>query len=213
MPPGRLLILGTSVFPEVVAEIAEESGWSVAGFVENLDRTKVGSHLLGKPIYWFEDLEPFVGSHHAVCALGTTKRRGFIEDVTNAGLRFASVVHPSAVVAASATIGEGTILGPGTIVSSSTHIGRHVIANRGVLIGHHTRIDDFVSLMPGANIAGKCRLGEQVYVGMGALVIDGTTVGRASALGAGAVLTEDLPARVLAVGVPARVIRAEIDPF
>mgnify|MGYP000408262092 CR=1 FL=1 len=50
-------------------------------------------------------------------------------------------------------------------------------------------------------------MGVGVYVGIGATVIDHITIGAGSVIGAGAVVTKDLPDRVLAVGVPAKVVK------
>lgn len=49
------------------------------------------------------------------------------------------------------------------------------------------------------------------YVGVGAIILPGVTIGENAVIGAGAVVTEDVPAGVLAVGVPARVVRT-FDP-
>ncbi|MFC9970616.1 sugar O-acetyltransferase [Spirillospora sp. NPDC127200] len=48
---------------------------------------------------------------------------------------------------------------------------------------------------------------DNVWLGGGAIVLAGVTVGADSVIGAGAVVTKDIPANVVAVGSPARVIR------
>jgi maltose O-acetyltransferase len=53
-------------------------------------------------------------------------------------------------------------------------------------------------------------IGDNVWLGGGAIVCPGVTIGENSVVGAGAVVTRDLPAGVVAIGVPARVQR-EID--
>ena len=50
-------------------------------------------------------------------------------------------------------------------------------------------------------------LGDNVWLGGGVIVCPGVTIGENTVVGAGAVVTRDLPANVLAVGDPARVIR------
>jgi maltose O-acetyltransferase len=50
-------------------------------------------------------------------------------------------------------------------------------------------------------------LGDNVWLGGGAIVLPGVTVGPDTVVGAGAVVSRDLPAGVVAVGVPARVVR------
>jgi maltose O-acetyltransferase len=50
-------------------------------------------------------------------------------------------------------------------------------------------------------------LGDNVWLGGGAIVLPGVTIGADTVVGAGAVVTRDLPAGVVAVGSPARVLR------
>ena len=54
-------------------------------------------------------------------------------------------------------------------------------------------------------------IADNVWLGGGAIVCPGVTIGDDTVVGAGAVVTRDLPAGVVAVGVPARVLR-EIGP-
>ncbi|HEV8712227.1 MAG TPA: acetyltransferase [Candidatus Binatia bacterium] len=206
-----LLILGTRTFAVEVADLVSEiPHLRLAGFVENLERERCGETLEGVPVYWVEEMARLAGSHWAVCALSTTHRSRFTEQVAAYGLRFATAVHPSARISTKTSVGEGTIISVGAILASHTRVGRHVIINRGALIGHHTEIGDYVSIQPGANIAGACRIGEAAYVGMGATVIDHITIGAHSVIGAGAVVTTDVPDHVLVVGVPARVVKENI---
>lgn len=51
-------------------------------------------------------------------------------------------------------------------------------------------------------------IGDNVWLGGGVIVLPGVTIGENTVVGAGAVVTKNLPANVLAVGNPARVIRS-----
>lgn len=206
-----VLILGTRTFAEDAADVISETpGLRVDGFVENLDRGRCAEPILGLPVYWVEDLPRFRDTHLALCALSTTHRSRFTEEAGEHGMRFATVVHPSARVSTRTTLGEGTLVGPGVIIGAHSSLGRHVIVNRGALIGHHTTLGDHVSVQPGANIAGACRIDDATYIGMGSVVIDGTHIGAHSVVGAGAVVTKDVPAAVQVLGVPARVTKRNI---
>ncbi|MGV2916579.1 sugar O-acetyltransferase [Streptomyces alfalfae] len=56
--------------------------------------------------------------------------------------------------------------------------------------------------------AGPITIGDNVWLGGGVIVLAGVTIGDNSVIGAGAVVTKDVPAHVVAVGNPARVIRS-----
>ena len=63
----------------------------------------------------------------------------------------------------------------------------------------------------GWEAAEPIAIGDNVWLGGGAIVCPGATIGENTVVGAGAVVTSDLPAGVVAVGAPARVLR-EIGP-
>jgi acetyltransferase EpsM len=206
-----LLILGTRTLAVEVADlISEIPGFRLMGFVENIDSQKCNEKLEGLPILWVDDVAGLADTHWAVCALSTTHRQRYIEQVANLGMRFATLVHPSSKISSKSSAGEGTIISPGVIVASHTVLGRHVLVNRGALIGHHTEIGDYVTIQPGANIAGACRIGQATYVGMGALVLDHVEIGIHSVIGAGALVNKDVPDHVQVVGVPARIVKENI---
>lgn len=50
-------------------------------------------------------------------------------------------------------------------------------------------------------------IGSGVWIGTGAIVLAGVTIGENSVIGAGSVVTKDIPANVLAVGSPCKVLR------
>ena len=109
-----------------------------------------------------------------------------------------------------------------------TFIGARTFANFGlvcldvatVTIGDDVQIGPNVQLLTPTHpvAAGPRRakweaalpitIGDNVWLGGGAIVLPGVTIGDNTVVGAGAVVTRDLPADVVAVGNPARVIRA-----
>lgn len=106
-------------------------------------------------------------------------------------------------------------------------VGARVFANYGltaldcapITIGDDTQIGPHVQLLtpthpvePDARrskveAAGPITIGANVWIGGGAIVLAGVTIGDDAVIGAGAVVTRDVPARSIAVGNPARVIR------
>lgn len=205
-----LLICGTRSFAEEVADFASDIGlWEVAGFVENLDRERTTQTLAGSPILWVDELVELAATHVAICALVTTERSRFTDQVEAHGMEFATLAHPSAHVSSASTLGPGTLVSPHVVVAAHTIIGSHVILNRGVLVGHHTKIGDHCSILPGANVAGNCRLGAAVFVGMGATILDNLEVGAGAVVGAGSVVTRDVAPGTKVLGVPARPVDGE----
>ena len=211
--------------PEAIRDLeskAHELHASIEGLAERLEGARVGRRdledlkarrdllrmELGDGV---DEVEGLVDSHVAICALGSTHRSRFIEQVEGFGMGFVTPVHSSAILSAKSTIGEGTIVSPGVILAAFTNVGRHVLVNRGALLGHDAEIGDYVTIGPGANIAGFSRIGEGTYIGMGAMILDKVSVGAHSVVGAGSVVHKDVPDNVMIAGRPARIIKKDID--
>jgi sugar O-acyltransferase (sialic acid O-acetyltransferase NeuD family) len=213
-PKSPLLILGTGLFAEDVADIVMASNdWELAGFVEGMDRSRCARERRGRPVFWIDDVHKLASSHSAICAVGSTKRERLIEQAHSAGIRFTKLLHPSAQVSASSTLDEGVIIGAGSVVGAQTHLGAHVLIGRGALIGHHVVVGSYSTVGPGCNIAAQCVIGAGTYLGIGAILIDRLRIGSGCLVGAGALVTRDLPDRVQAIGAPARVVKREIERF
>lgn len=210
--PTPLVILGTRWLAEEFLDLVSEMpDYEVIGFVENQEPERCRERLEGLPVWWVDDLPSLGPDVHAICGISTTHRWRYVEQVRALGTPFATLRHPTARVSGRAHLGEGCVISPFVSISTKTTLGEQVFVNRGVLIGHHTRIGDYCSLQPGANIAGLVTIGPRTYIGMGAIVRDRVTIGEGCVIGAGAVVTKDLPDRVLALGVPARIVEENIE--
>ncbi len=127
------------------------------------------------------------------------------------------------------SIGEDTEIRPPFHVDYGTHIsiGARCFANFGLValdvatidIGDDVQIGPHVQLLtPTHPLDAQARrdkwegaqpitIGDNVWLGGGVIVCPGVSIGADTVVGAGSVVTRDLPAGVLAVGNPARVVR------
>jgi acetyltransferase EpsM len=208
----KLLILGTRTFAEEIADVASEiPGIEVAGFVENMDKQRCEQKIAGLHVFWIDEMAEFAKTHYAICGLGTTQRSIFTDQIAKYNIPFATLIHPLARLSKKSSLGKGTILSVGAIVAANTQLGNHIIVNRGATIGHHTTIGSFVTIGPNANVAGNCRIDSGVYIGVGATIIDHVTIDANSIIAAGAVVTKDVPERVMVAGIPAKIIKENVD--
>lgn len=132
-------------------------------------------------------------------------RRQLVDDW--AGSAYRTVRAPSAVISASASIGDGTLLAPLSVVSTHATVGAHGLLNIGASVSHDSVLGKFVTLSPGARVAGRCSIGDGVFIGIGASVSNGISIAAGSVIGAGAVVVSDITAPGVYVGVPARRVR------
>ncbi|MCX6090103.1 MAG: acetyltransferase [Candidatus Atribacteria bacterium] len=208
-----LLIYGAGGQGKVVLDSALFGGHRVLGFLDD-DPDKWGMQLQGYPVFGgLSILEKNNFSQiRIVVAIGVNAlRQKKVNCIKGEGYFFVPVVHPKTIVSPFSTIDEGTMVIAGAIINIETQVGKHVIVNTGSTIDHDCRIGDFVHVAPGVHIGGEVMVGEGTLVGIGAVVKPGVKIGSWSVIGAGAVVIEDLPDSVVAVGVPAKVIR-KVEP-
>ena len=98
----------------------------------------------------------------------------------------------TALDVAAITIGDDCLIGPNVQLLTPTHP-----------VDPQPRRDKLEAAEP-------ITLGDNVWLGGGVIVCPGVTIGDNTVVGAGSVVTRDLPANVVAVGNPARVIRENI---
>ncbi len=119
------------------------------------------------------------------------------------GLKFHTVIHPSAQVPQSATIGSGSIVSPYALVGEFVNLGENVFVNVRATVGHDADIGDSAILSPHVAIGGSVCCGKSVFLGAGVIVNPGLEVGQHSKLSAGSVVRRNVPAGSFAFGNPA----------
>jgi sugar O-acyltransferase (sialic acid O-acetyltransferase NeuD family) len=119
---------------------------------------------------------------------------------------FPALVDPTAVVARTATLAEGSVVNAAAVLAGAAELGRFVHVNRGASVGHHDVIEDFATLGPGCVLAGHVRVGRGAFVGAGAVCAPKVSIGPNAIVGAGAVVVRDVPEGATAVGNPAKLI-------
>jgi acetyltransferase-like isoleucine patch superfamily enzyme len=130
------------------------------------------------------------------------------------------------------TVGRGVFVGRASILSckdgdivlgDEVNIGFHseIFSGSRVEVGRYGLFAAYTYLVGGGHeheqrdvpviyqprTSRGITLGENVWLGTGAKVMDGVRLGRDVVIGAGAVVTEDIPDGVIAVGIPAKVVR------
>lgn len=87
-------------------------------------------------------------------------------------------------------------VGAGTLLAAYTY----------VIGGDHDFSDPSKSILEQGRKSDGVQIGEGAWIGAGAKVLDGVSIGDKAIIGAGAVVTRDVPAQAVAVGIPAKVV-------
>lgn len=183
-----------------------EPRYHVLGFCDDCDAltggTFCGFPVLGKPEVLDAQLTE---KPYFFAAVGHNRTRmRVVERMEALGWQPITLMDPSAVVAQSAHIGEGTYVGVASNISPNAQIGRHAIVHNQSSVGHDTRMQDFSQVAPGGRLLGQAQLSQAAYVGSNAVVYPGKTLGASAVLAACSFALRDVPAHSTAMGVPAK---------
>ena len=129
-----------------------------------------------------------------------------------------------------AEIGEGCYIETpfhSNFAGKHVHFGKNIYANFNLTLvdDTHIYVGDYTMFGPGVVVAtaghpilpelrqqgyqynSPVKIGKNCWIGAGALIMPGVTIGDNTVIGAGSVVTKDIPANVVAVGNPCRVLR------
>jgi acetyltransferase EpsM len=212
----KLIIIGGfgngSVVQSTVEDINDiKKQWDLIGFLNDRETEPInGLPVLGKinketidgyledpNVYFFYTL------------ISVKMNFNFLNKLTDLNIpknRFATIIHPTAVVSKYAKIGNGTCIQSFVSVGPNTEIGNHVQIFAQSLIGHGAILDDYCYVANNACIGADVHLKEGAYLGTNATTLEFVTLGKWSITGIGTVVLKDVPDYAKMVGNPARQI-------
>lgn len=196
----------------VIEALRAMGGFEVVGLLDARPELW-GTNALGVPVLGGDDRLPALreqGVLYAFNGVGsvgrTAARRQVYEMLRRQGFEPVPVIHPSAILSPSISLGQAPIILPGAIIGTGARIGDNVLINTGAIVEHDCRIGDHAHVATGARLAGGVLVGDGAHIGLGACIRQGIRVGRNAIVGMGAVVTKDVPDDVTVIGVPARIV-------
>jgi sugar O-acyltransferase (sialic acid O-acetyltransferase NeuD family) len=206
-----VVVVGAGGHAVVVLAALQAVNVAVAGLLDS-DSSRHGSQILGVDILGDDNIVRSAGvSEFALVngiggTLNTDERRRVFEKFRTIGFEFPPVVHPSAIGANLAELGDGAQVMAGAVLQPRTRIGANTIVNTGALIDHDCTLGDHVHIAPGATLSGGVSVGPGVMIGAGATIIQNVVVGDGAFVAAGATVVSDVAAGARVGGTPARKI-------
>jgi sugar O-acyltransferase (sialic acid O-acetyltransferase NeuD family) len=201
---------GSGGHAKVLGDLLRRHGHRVVALFDN---SCVASAIAGVQVYvgregferWFVD-NGETGSVRGAVAIGsiTPARLELLDLFEQRGIAAPPLVHPDASVSDGAALARGSQVLAGAVVAADATVGDGTIINHRASVDHEALLGKGTHIAPGATLCGCVTVGDHVFVGAGAVVLPRVRIGDYAVIGAGAVVTGDVAPRTTVVGIPAR---------
>jgi sugar O-acyltransferase (sialic acid O-acetyltransferase NeuD family) len=176
-------------------------------FFDNINKIEKIDHI--RVLNSFNELkEVFKDDKRFILGVGGVKARSFFyKKMVNAGGIHFSVCSKNIIARSLDQKIEGADIFPNTFLGPNIQIGVGTLINTRSNIHHDTIIGDFCDIAPSAILLGGVVVGDCTFIGSGATILPRIKIGNNVIIGAGSVVNSDIPSNVIALGVPAKVVK------
>jgi sugar O-acyltransferase (sialic acid O-acetyltransferase NeuD family) len=206
----NLIIVGAGGFGREVLSYCQDyqhlkKEWEIIGFIDdNREALDNYDHNISI-IDTIKDYSPQPNDVFIMAIGLPTENKLKIGDMlTNKGAHFISLLHPTARMAESASIGKGCVIAPMAGISCEVTLCNFITVNAYASVGHDSVLHDGCTIGPYASIAGKVKLGRGVSVSIHGCILPGLQVGEFASVGPGSVVVKNVKPKTTVFGVPAK---------
>jgi len=192
-----VIIMGAGGHAKVITDALKLSGRDILGFVTpdlEADSEFYGKKVLGND----EVINQYLPDEiELVNGIGSLPRKNIrwklAEKMRKQGYKFATILHPDAVIASDVNLEEGVQVMAGAIIQPGTKIKQDSIINTGSLIDHDCTIEKNCHIAPGVVCSGGVTIGSNTHLGTGTVVTEYRAIGSNSIVAAGSVIYKNIP--------------------
>ena len=179
--------------------------WEIVGFLDDdpnaLDKYECDYKIVGS----IKDWQPKEDEEFALAIGSPSLKRKIVEIMKPKGAKFASIIHPTAMLSEFANYGEGFIMFPYSKLSANSTVGDFVTLLSSP-IGHDTLIGDYSVISGNCNVVRNVVIGKDVFLAAGVCIAQDIRIGDGAYLGIGSVILKDVQPEATMFGNPARVV-------
>ncbi len=195
----NIIILGAGELGKEALWIIEDINrvkptWLILGFLD--DTKEKGIEVNGYPILGsMNQLEELSNNNEsfALIAVQNGRDKAIIANKHKDFNKWATIIHPTAVIAPESSIGAGSIVFPQVTVSVDSVIGKHNLLYIHAIVCNDCRLGECTSVMSGVSIAEHVSVGANSYLAAGCDVYPHVTIGKNCRIAVGTTVDEDLP--------------------
>jgi sugar O-acyltransferase (sialic acid O-acetyltransferase NeuD family) len=209
----EVILIGAGAHARVIAETIEQiPGFLIKGFLDRSSvefsdqQNKKGYITIGDDSFLISQNNNYL-FHLGLGAELLRVRNKIIHLIAKNKLSTFHVIHPSAQIAPSVSMGKGvTVLAKG-LLHTNVKVGNFTCINSGAIVEHDCILGDNVFIQPGSVLGGNVTVGDNTVIGIGATISEKISLGNNCIIGGGAYVCKDVPDNVIVYGVPAKIIK------
>jgi Acetyltransferase (isoleucine patch superfamily) len=204
----NIIIVGAGGCGREVYEMAcaafSSAEYQIKGFLSDdvhiLDDMNVAVPIIDT----IRDYQPAENDRFLLAIGDVQGRKKVALDLQERGAKFLTLVHPTAVISASAELGEGVIVYPFVFISCQVKLADFVMMNAYSGCGHDAVVGAFSVLCPYATVLGWARLDEDVFLSTHTMVAPKKHVGKGAVVSANSSVLRNVPVDGFVCGVPGK---------
>lgn len=181
--------------------------WSIKGFIDdNLQAlTDVNCDVEILATVDGYEIQP---NDEFLCCIGNSKvRQQVVEKLKSRGAIFTQLIHPTAVIAETCTLGEGVIIYPYALISDNAVIGNQCIVNMYSSVAHDSQLGEYCTISAHCDVTGMCKLGSRVFMGTTANMVPSSQIGDDAYICAGSTVMGRIRTGNKVLGNPAKIVK------
>ena len=125
----------------------------------------------------------------------------------NYGFKFPTIVHLSAVVSKSSSLGMGVMVMENAVIKTKAEVDKFCVINALVVVSHGCSVGDYSHLSLGSKIGGDVKIGSNVFLGINSSVNQKIKIESKSVVGSGPVIINNFINNSVVVGNPGKIIK------
>ena len=212
----KVIIFGGYGNGTVIAQIIEDINkekqqWELLGFMDDFESGPINGYpILGKvdheSVKKYLEKEDVYFFYSLISARLNFKHISKLHNLLIPLERFATLIHPKAVVSKDATIGHGVSIQAFSIVGPNARMGNFIQVYGHATIGHNCIVEDYAYVTSNSIVGAHVHLKQGAFLGVNSTTLDRVTIGEWSLVGQHSNVIRDVPDYTKVVGNPARII-------
>jgi sugar O-acyltransferase (sialic acid O-acetyltransferase NeuD family) len=193
---NSLLIVGCSMHGRVVYEAAIKQKIYIPIAFVDYSNTISNDTVYKLNIFEIDDIESFFQNGTKNIFINTNNiqlTKSIYEKAKKIGFDVVNIIHPSAEVSETATLGKSIFIGAQAIIGTNVKIGSFSKILNKASIAHDSIIKENVQVSDGATVAGNVLIEDNVIIGINVGIINKCKIGKNSTIISGKIVINDIP--------------------